>query len=133
MKRWRWVALDVLYAVHDRQVAEHGGSNGIRDVGAIESTMARPRNLVAYSDKPGTAALAAAYAYGLARNHGFVDGNKRVAWIVARLFLSDNKHRLRYEAPAAIRLMEDVAAGKISEKRLAEWFRERISRYERRP
>jgi death on curing protein len=126
MKRWRWVELDVLYAIHDRQLAEHGGLIGIRDVGAIESAMARPKNLVAYGGKVDAASLAAAYAYGLARNHGFADGNKRVAWIAARLFLSDNKYRLRYEALSAIRLMEDVAAAKMSEKRLAEWLRERI-------
>lgn len=128
MKRWRWVALDVLYAVHDRQIAEHGGLSGIRDAGAIEPAMARPRNLAAYGGKPDAAALAAAYAYGLARNHGFFDGNKRMAWVVARLFLADNGYRLHFEKIEAIRLMEAVAAKKITEKRLAEWFRERIGK-----
>lgn len=128
MKRWRWVALDVLYAVHDRQIAEHGGLSGVRDAGAVESAMARPRNLAAYGGKTDAAALAAAYAYGLARNHGFVDGNKRVAWVSARLFLSDNGYRLHFEKLEAIPLMNAVAAGKVNEIRMAEWFRKRIGK-----
>ncbi len=126
MKQWRWVTLEVLYAVHDRQLAEHGGLSGIRDIGAVESAMARPRNLAAYGSKSDAAALAAAYAYGLARNHGFVDGNKRVAWVVARLFLVDNGCRLRFDPLDAIRLTNSIAAGKITEKQIAKWFRERM-------
>jgi death-on-curing protein len=128
VKRWRWIALDVLYAVHDWQIAEHGGLSGVRDAGAIESAMARPRNLATYGGKTDAASLAAAYAYGLARSHGFFDGDKRMAWVVARLFLSDNGYRLHFEKLEAIRLMEAVAAKKITEKRLAEWFRERIGK-----
>ena len=79
----------MINAVHDRQLAEHGGSEGIRDAGGIESALARPVNLANYGE-PDAPDLAAAYAYGLAKNHGFVDGNKRTAWIAARLFLVDN-------------------------------------------
>ena len=124
MTAWRWVALEVVYAVHDRQLSEHGGGQGIRDQGAIESALARPQNLGAYAE-PDAAALAAAYAFGLARNHGFVDGNKRTAWIVARLFLADNGVHLRYDKADAVRTVEALAAGRIGEETLAAWFRSR--------
>jgi death-on-curing protein len=77
-RQWLWVLDSVALAVHAEQLAEHGGGDGVRDAGALESAMARPRNLAMYGD-PDAAALAAAYAYGIARNHPFVDGNKRTA------------------------------------------------------
>ena len=123
---WRWVSADVVFAIHDRQLAEHGGLDGMRDRGAVESALARPQNLTAYGD-PDAADLAAAYAYGIARNHGFADGNKRTAWVIARLFLADNDRRLIFDPVDAIRTMENVAAGIISEPDLAAWFRERIA------
>ncbi|MDD9985016.1 MAG: type II toxin-antitoxin system death-on-curing family toxin [Spirochaetaceae bacterium] len=122
---WRWVQPGVVFAVHDRQLAEHGGMDGVRDPGAIESALARPLNLAGYG-APDAAALAAAYAYGLVRNHGFLDGNKRTAWVVARLFLADNGLSLAFDPPDAIRTMEGVAAGGIDEAALADWFRRHI-------
>lgn len=122
---WRWIHPDVIFAVHDRQLGEHGGSEGIRDAGVIESALARPVNLSGYGT-PDAADLAAAYAYGIARNHGFVDGNKRTAWIAARLFLADNGYRLGFEPQDAIRLMEGVAGGSVTEQALAAWFRGRL-------
>ena len=122
---WRWVGLSVVLAIHDRQLAEHGGSDGIRDLGAIESALARPLNLEAYGD-PDAAALAAACIYGLAMNHGFVDGNKRVAWVAGRLFLADNGCSLAFDPVDAIRVMEGVAAGRVSETELADWLRVRL-------
>ena len=119
---WSWIGLNVVLAIHDRQIAEHGGSDGIRDLGAIESALARPLNLAAYGD-PDAALLAATYMYGLAKNHGFIDGNKRVAWIVGRLFLLDNGYRLVSDPLEAIRIMESVAAGRAGETELAEWLR----------
>jgi death on curing protein len=98
---WRWVGLAAVHAIHDRQLAEHGGLPGVRDFGAIESALARPQNLAAYGE-PDAADLAAAYAYGLARNHGFADGNKRTAWVVARVFLADNGYRLWFEPTEAV-------------------------------
>src|SRR5262245_42054832 len=124
MTAWRWLSSAIVYALHDRQIAEHGGPDGIRDQGAIESALARPLNLVAYGE-PDAADLAAAYAFGLARNHGFVDGNKRTAWLAARLFLADNGHRLSFDKIEAVWLVEALAAGKIEETELARWFRER--------
>jgi death-on-curing protein len=84
---WRWVGGNVVYAIHDRQMDEHGGLDGVRNKGAIESALARQQNLDVYTE-PDAAALASAYALGLVRNHGFADGNKRTAWITARLFLA---------------------------------------------
>jgi death on curing protein len=123
--KWRWVRADLTYAVHDRQLAEHGGLDGVRDKGAVESALARPQNLDVYG-KADSAALAAAYAYGIARNHGFADGNKRTAWVIARLFLADNGYRLRYEQTEAVRVMEMTAAGTLEEDKLADWFRRRL-------
>jgi death-on-curing protein len=111
--------------MHDRQLAEHGGLDGIRDRNVIESALARPLNLAAYGS-PDAADLAAAYAFGLARNHGFADGNKRTAWVVARLFLADNGGRLKFDPLDAVRTMEGVAGGSIDEAAMAAWFRERL-------
>ncbi|KVD76229.1 death-on-curing protein [Burkholderia sp. ABCPW 14] len=126
MTVWRWVRADLTYAIHDRQLAEHGGLDGVRDKGAVESALARPQNLDVYASAD-AAALAAAYACGLARNHGFTDGNKRTAWVVARLFLADNGFRLKFDPADAVRTMEMVAASTFDEAALAEWFRKRIA------
>ena len=125
MKRWRWVREDVVYAIHDRQLAEHGGPEGVRDAGALESALARPRNLAAY-ERPDAAALAAAYAYGLACHHPFADGNKRTAWVVARVFLAINGYRFDFDPPGAVQTIEALAAGTLSESELATWFRQRV-------
>lgn len=123
---WRWVSLEVVLAVHSRQIAEHGGSDGVRDLGLIESALARPINLTSYGD-PDAASLAAAYAYGLVSNHGFVDGNKRVAWVAARLFLLANGRKLVFDSFDAIRIMESASAGQVSEEDVANWFRARLA------
>jgi death-on-curing protein len=122
---WRWVDPEVAYAVHDRQLAEHGGLDGLRDRGAVDSALARPQTLAACGT-PDAADPAAAYAWGIARNHGFADGNKRTAWVIARLFLADNGHRLRFDPAEAVRVMEALAAGALEESQLAAWFRERL-------
>ncbi len=97
----------------------------MRDAGAIDSAVARPRNLAAYG-APDVADLAAAYLWGLARNHGFTDGNKRTAWVVARLFLADNGCTLTFDRPDAVRLVEAVAAGILDESAVAAWFLSRM-------
>jgi death-on-curing protein len=122
-----WIAQDVILAVHDRQLAEHGGGSGIRDVGLLESALGRPVNQWVYGEDDLTA-LAAAYALGIARNHPFVDGNKRTAWVAARLFLALNDVRLTFEKADAIDAMLSLAAGDLAEDELAEWFRLRIVR-----
>ncbi len=127
MTEWRWVTAAVTYAIHDRQLAEHGGLTGLRDQDAVESALARPQNLATYGS-PDAADLAAAYAYGLARNHGFADGNKRTAWVIARLFLALNGARLEFAKPEAVPVMEQVAGGALAEADLATWFRQRLAK-----
>ena len=124
---WRWVGFEVVQAIHERQIDEHGGADGIRDLGVIESALARPINLASCAGSD-VADLAAAYAFGFAKNRGFVDGNKRTGWIAARLFLADNDYRIEFEPADAIRTMEAVAAGSMGEADLAAWFRVRVDR-----
>lgn len=120
MSDWRFVAEAVVLAVHDSQVARHGGVDGIRDPAALAAAVARPRSLVAYGD---ATALAASYAFGIARAHAFVDGNKRTAWVVARLFLADNGCRLGFGRAEAVEAMVRLAAGEMSEADFAGWLR----------
>lgn len=121
-----WVSDTVVFALHDRQIAEHGGADGVRDAGLISSALARPKNLSGY-EAADIAARTASYAFGLARNHGFVDGNKRTAWVVVRLFLRLNGATLVFDAVEAVALMRDVAAGGTGEAQLAAWFRARMA------
>jgi death-on-curing protein len=125
MSEWQWVAISVVQALHDRQLAEHGGLAGVRDQGILESALARPLNLAAYG-RPDAADLAAAYAFGLARNHGFADGNKRSAWVVARLFLMLNGVDLVFDKADALQMVLDLAAGGLTEEQVGQWFRARI-------
>lgn len=125
MSDWVWIEAAAAAAVHERQLSEHGGPVGVRDPNALESALARPQNLAAY-EEPDAAALAASYAFGIARNHAFVDGNKRTAWVIARLFLAANGVGLKFEREGAITAMLALAAGELSEEELADWFRERI-------
>ncbi len=125
MTAWRWIDPKVIHAVHEAQLAEHGGLDGVRDQGLVESALARPLNLAAYGE-PDAAALAAAYAHGLAKNHGFADGNKRTAWVVARLLLADNGYVLRFDRADAVRFMESIAAGETDEAGAAAWVRSRL-------
>ncbi len=122
MRDWVWIDAAVALAVHDEGLAEHGGASGVRDAGAFQSAMARPINLAGYG-APDAAALAAAYAFGLARNHAFVDGNKRTAYVVAELFLAVNGIRLTAGDADAILTFVALAAGDMSEEALAAWFR----------
>ncbi|MFM7505915.1 MAG: type II toxin-antitoxin system death-on-curing family toxin [Rubrivivax sp.] len=119
---WRWLAADVLLAVHEEQLAEHGGAAGVRDMGLFESALARPQNLAAYGD-PDVCALAAAYGVGLAKNHPFVDGNKRTAFIAIELFLTLNGHELRATDHDCVLTMLALAAGDLSKDALADWIR----------
>ena len=123
---WTWVIESVALAAHAEQIAEHGGGEGVRDAGLLGSAMARPRNLAEYSD-PDVAALAAAYAWGIARNHPFVDGNKRTAAVVSETFLALNGHALAASDAEMVVAFVALAAGDLSEEELADWFRERIA------
>jgi len=122
MSDWIWIDRDVLLAAHDEQLHEHGGAAGIRDEGMFNSALARPQNLVAYG-KPDAAALAAAYAFGLAKNHAFIDGNKRTALVALELFLELNSFELAADDAQCVLVMLSVASGAFSESELAGWTR----------
>ena len=122
MIHWIWLDPTVVVAIHEAQIAEHGGSAGTRDAGLLESALARPRNLVAYGT-PDHADLAAAYGYGIARNHPFVDGNKRSAFVAVELFLALNEFRLVAADSDCVMTMLAVAAGDIDETKFAAWIR----------
>ena len=123
-----WVREDVVLAVHLRQLAEHGGGEGVRDEGLLRSALARPQNLLAYGDPPpDLASLAAAYAYGIARNHPFVDGNKRTALVVARLFLLLNGVNLVATQEEKYLTFLKLAAGELSEGELTNWVRAHLN------
>ncbi len=124
-REWTWVAFEVAQAAHLEQLAEHGGGEGVRDERLLESAMARPQNLNAYGE-PDAAALAAAYAYGIARNHPFVDGNKRTAAVVSETFLVLNGYILTATDAEVVVAFLALAAGELSEEELADWFRGRV-------
>jgi death-on-curing protein len=121
--KWTWIDTAVVLAIHDEQLAEHGGMSGVRDMGLLESALARPVQLEAYGD-PDVFDLAAAYAYGIARNHPFVDGNKRTAYVVCMLFL--RIHGFRVKAPSSDRaiLFERLGKGEVQQEELAGWLSE---------
>lgn len=120
---WLWVSEEVVLAIHDEQIAEHGGPGGLRDMTLLLSALARPQHLAAYGD-PDVADLAASYAMGIARNHPFLDGNKRTALVVAAgLFLPLNGYRLSASDAETVRVMLAVADGTMAEPEFALWLR----------
>ena len=120
---WNWVLEEIVYAVHSEQLAEYGGLEGVRDVALLESALARPQYLAHYED-PDLADLAAAYGYGLARNHPFYDGDRLTAFVVVELFLMLNGHQLIASDEVCVLEMLSVASGGCSEAELAAWIRE---------
>lgn len=125
MSDWRWIDRRALVLLHDESLAEHGGAPGLRDEGLLQSALARPLNLVAYGS-PDIADLAAAYGIGLAKNHPFVDGNKRAAFLAVGLFLALNGQRLVVTQTEATLVMLDVAASAIDESSFATWIRDHL-------
>jgi death on curing protein len=124
---WVWIEPAVIRAIHEEQLAEHGGGIGTRDAGLLESALARPQQLAAYGE-PDVAALAASYGYGLAKNHPFIDGNKRTAFVAVELFLLLNGWELAATDAQCVLSMLAVAAGTLDEAAYAEWIRGHISR-----
>ena len=122
---WVWIDAAVLRAVHEEQLVEHGGAPGVRDIGLFESALARPRHLVMYGE-PDLAALAAAYGYGLARNHPFVDGNKRTAAVACEAFLVLNGARLAADNRSLYPAYLALADGTVSEDEFAAWLRPHV-------
>jgi death-on-curing protein len=116
---------ELALAVHDRQLAEHGGLAGIKDLGLLESALARPVNKHGYGETD-PCALAAAYAFGIARDHHFNDGNKRTAWVMARLFLRMNGVTIAFDKAEAIQVVLALASGALAEADVTAWFRMRV-------
>lgn len=123
---WRWIDRRLLVLLHDESLTMHGGASGLRDEGLLESALARPLNLAAYG-QPDVAALAASYAFGLAQNHPFVDGNKRAAFLSVGLFLGANGQRLTASQAEATVAIFGLASGDIDEATFAAWLRERTA------
>lgn len=126
-RRWLWVPVNAALAIHDEQISEHSGIPGIRDLASIESALDRPRKLVAYG-KRDAATLAAAYAFGLCRNHRFFDGHNRTAYVVAETFLDLNGYLMNASDEQVVGTMLAVASGAMSQAQLAGWFRSFIAK-----
>jgi len=122
---WDWVSVDDAILAHQHSIANYGGSDGVRDAGGLERALAYPQNLAAYGE-PGLAELAAGYLFAIAKNHAFVDGNKRTAWTVMRLFVAVNGGRLEYERLEAVRFVEGVAGGTIDYDGARAWIAARL-------
>jgi death on curing protein len=124
---WVWIDTSVIHAVHDEQLQEHGGSSGLRDAGLLESALARPQQLAAYG-QPDAAALAAAYGFGLAKNHPFIDGNKRTAFVAVELFLALNGFNFNARDAECVMAMLQLAASECTEEQFAGWVRQHSTR-----
>ena len=118
----RWISKEALLLLHEESLSEFGGTRGLRDEGLLESALARPKNTHAYNPAATLAELAASYGYGIAKNHAFVDGNKRAAFLCIGLFLTINGYRLSASQADAIETMLAVAAGTLTEQDLARWI-----------
>ena len=123
----RWLKIDRVLAIHSRQIAEHGGSQGVRDLGLLESALARPVNIHAYKPESDLARLVAAYAFGIVKNHPFIDGNKRTGYVVMETFLLRNGFELNATPADKYLAIITLAEGSLSEKELVEWLRARIA------
>ncbi|PNW27080.1 UNVERIFIED_CONTAM: death-on-curing protein [Euhalothece sp. KZN 001] len=123
-----WIRKETVLAIHRRQIEQHGGVEGIRDQGLLESALFRPKNLFAYSEfPPDFASLAAAYAWGLVKNHPFFDGNKRTSYVVTRTFLQLNSYDLQASDEEKYQIWIELAASQFSETELGDWLRQNIS------
>ena len=120
---WALIDQNVVLAIHGEQIAAHGGQPGLRDEGLLASALARPNNKANYQNAD-IADLAAAYGYGIARNHPFFDGNKRTAFVVVEVFLNLNGYELEADDIACLKTFLSLAAGTLSEKGLATWLRD---------
>lgn len=124
-EQWVWLSLKLVHAAHDEQLVEHGGPAGLRDENLLASALACPQHLSLYAPAD-AAALAASYAFGIARNHPFVDGNKRTAFVAAELFLDLNGWELNASDEACVLTMLKLAAGHMEEAELAQWVRDHM-------
>lgn len=122
----RWLSRAIVEAIHEAQIREHGGSERIRNEGLVESALARSRDMWGYGNKVDLAGLAAAYAFGLVKNHGFVDGNKRAGFMAAYVFLGLNGADVEAPEPEVVIVVRDLTASRISEAEFAAWIRQHL-------
>ena len=122
---WRWLLDGVVLAIHDEQIAEHSGSTGIRDAGLLSSPLARPQHRAHFDGEPSVFDLAAAYAYGIIRNHPFVDGNKRTGFLAVYVFLHMNGWQLKSSEAEAVNMILALAAGEIDESGFSGWLKDK--------
>jgi death-on-curing protein len=127
VKEPEWLSRALILAIHDEQLAEHGGGAGVRDEGLLESALARPRNRFEYDRKADLPMLAAAYAFGIAKNHPFIDGNKRTAFVAGELFLDVNGLTLAASDEDCVITMLRLAGGEIDEDTFAQWLRANVT------
>ena len=125
MEKIVWLSKESVLAMHARQLAEHGGGTGVRDEGLLISALQRPQNKAAY-ESPDLAELAAAYGFGIARNHPFVDGNKRTALVASRTFLIINGFQIGANKEEKLNTFLSLASGELTEQELAAWFRKHL-------
>ncbi len=125
-RHWKWLRTDVVLAVHDMQLAEHGGPSGVRDMGLLEFALARPQNALVYG-QPSAAPLAASYGSGISRNHPFIDGNKRAGFVAMELFLNINGFELLASDVDCVLTMQNVASGDLSEADFANWIEQGLT------
>ena len=123
---WDWVSVDDAILAHQQSIANYGGSDGVRDAGGLESALAYPQNLAAYGE-PGLAELAAGYLFAVAKNHAFVDGNKRTAWVTCNIFIEINGGELAFDKLEAVRFVEGVAGGAIDYEGARAWIATRLT------
>jgi len=126
MSAVKWVSKGIALAIHDEQISEHGGSTGVRDINLLESAIARPQNIEAYKEKPTIEQLAASYSVGIAKNHPFVDGNKRTTFVVMELFLLLNGYELIANDEDCVLTMLKIASSDMSEEELVKWIGDNI-------
>lgn len=127
-KDYVWPILDAVLAIHDEQIATHGGPGGVRDAGLLDGALHRPLHHLSLGDAPDIAHLAAVLAHGLATGHPFMDGNKRTSFVVAELFLDLNGYELTANDAEVVSIWLSLAEGGMNAKTLAQWIRERIKR-----
>lgn len=127
---YKWILESTVHALHDEQIMEHGGLPGIKNLAGIQSALDRPKNLLSYGNpEPDIAALAASYAFGIAQNHGYHDGNKRTSLVVLEIFLMLNGKELSADDTQCVFIIESVAGSEVSEEQLADWIRSHITDY----
>ncbi len=124
----RWIAIDRVIAIHSRQIAEHGGDDGVRDLGLLDSALARPRNVEAYEPDADMARLAAAYAFGIVKDHPFIDGNKRTGYVVMETFLIKNGFELHATPADKYITVLKLAEGNLTEDELTAWLRDHVAK-----